>query len=148
MSTLIDEADDEIRLLVQELANVKESMREASRQLLRIERRIAAAFPGAVTRTSRKSSVRNKPRLDEAKAEELIRILKGKIEKGEQIERELGQYSVKPELQIVARILGLTNVKLPPKDELVRRISTRLRQSVSVSTGFHEEPRPFRNVTG
>jgi hypothetical protein len=37
---------------------------------------------------------------------------------------------------LIAKALGMTNDKLPPKDELVRRISTRIRQSASVTTGI------------
>ena len=44
--------------------------------------------------------------------------------------------TVKNELAVLARELGMTNTKLPPKDELVRRISTRLRQKASVASGF------------
>ncbi|MBI3702385.1 MAG: hypothetical protein HY244_00695 [Rhizobiales bacterium] len=89
------------------------------------------------------SSSEKRLRLDEAAAQQVIASLKERISKGEQIESQLTDYSVKPNLQIIARILGMTNVKLPPKDELVRRISTRLRQSVSVTTGFHEETRGY-----
>jgi hypothetical protein len=130
----------EILLLVKELADVKEVLRESSRQLLRIERRVKAAFPTAAPpdRVGR-STAKKKQRLDELLARQVIDDLKVRASKGEQIEIELRGYLVKPDLQILARMLGMTNAKLPPKDELVRRISTRLRQSVAVTAGFHEE---------
>jgi hypothetical protein len=81
--------------------------------------------------------------LDEPAARNVIAHLKRQVAKGEQIETELKRYLVKPDLQMVARILGMTNAKLPPKDQLVRQISTRLRQSVSVTAGFHEAAKSY-----
>jgi len=135
---------DEIRLLVQELADVKEVLRENSRQLLRIERRVKEAFPAvaASVRTARFSSGKI-THLDEPGARNVIAHLKQQVAKGEQIETDLKRYLVKPDLQMVARILSMTNAKLPPKDELVRRISTRIRQSVSVTAGFHEAAKSY-----
>jgi hypothetical protein len=135
---------DEIRLLVQELADVKEVLRENSRQLLRIERRVKAAFPAiAVSVRTARSSSGKRTHLDEPAARNVIAHLKQQVAKGEQIETELKRYLVKPDLQMVARILGMTNTKLPPKDQLVRQISTRLRQSVSVTAGFHEAAKSY-----
>ena len=57
-------------------------------------------------------------------------------DRGGQLESELRRMTVKNELAVLARQLGMTNTKLPPKDELVRRISTRLRQSASVTSGI------------
>jgi hypothetical protein len=130
---------DEIRLLVKELAEIKGVLQESSRQLLRIERRVTAAFPTTAPseRTGRSASEKRRY-LDEQAAHHVIANLKVRASKGEQIETELRGYVVKPDLQFVARILGMTNTKLPPKDELVRLISTRLRQSASVTAGFHE----------
>ncbi len=45
--------------------------------------------------------------------------------------------SVKNELAVLARPLGMTNTRLPPKDDLVQRISTRLRQSAVVARGMY-----------
>jgi|SRR5271163_1659578 len=139
MSNLLSEGQGDILLFLEELAGVKELLRESSRQLVRIERRVKAAFPGVNATQSR--TVRpvssGRSRLDEVSALAVIDDLKAKASKGEQIEAKLRDYSVKPELQIIARILGMTNAKLPPKDELVKRISTRLRQSVSVAAGMH-----------
>ncbi|MDE2475538.1 MAG: hypothetical protein KGO48_10865, partial [Alphaproteobacteria bacterium] len=86
----------------------------------------------------RRSGVPKSRQLTEESAKNLIDGLKGRISKGEQIERELGTYPVKPDLQMVARVLGMTNAKLPPKDELIARISTRLRQSVSLTSGIEQ----------
>jgi hypothetical protein len=143
MSSGQSQTHDEVRSLLDELVNVKEMLREASRQLLRIERRVVAAFPGVAANSSRtgKGRSRQRSRLDERAARQVIADLKAAVAKGEQVEVKLRDYSVKPDLQLVAGILGMTNTKLPPKDELIRRISTRLRQSVSVTAGIH-------NVTG
>jgi hypothetical protein len=135
--------EEEIHLIVQELADVKELLQENSRQLRRIERQVKAAFPAVVASVRTSRSAVKKLRLDEQGAEQVITRLKERVAKGEQIETELKGYLVKPDLQMVAKILGMTNTKLPPKDELIRRISTRIRQSVSVSTGFHEEARGY-----
>jgi hypothetical protein len=133
-----------VRLLVGELPSVKEIIREASRQLARIERRVRAAFPGVATNVHRgRSKSMRSTHLDEQTAQSVIATLKASASKGVQIENLLRDYSVKPDLQMVARILGMTNTKLPPKDELVRRISTRIRQSVSVTAGFQEEAAGF-----
>ena len=138
---------NDARLLLQELADIKEVLRETSRQLLRIERRIKASFPVVAAGSSRigRSVAEKKAQLDEHTVQQVIAGLKERVSKGEQIEAYLRNYRVKPDLQLVARVLGMTNAKLPPKDELVRRISTRLRQSVSVTTGFHEETTTFKN---
>jgi hypothetical protein len=131
---------DEIRLLVKELADVKEVLQENSRQLLRIERQVKAVFSTPAPRNgSRHSTAKKRQHLDEPVARRVIDDLKVRASKGEQIEIELRGYLVKPDLQILARILGMTNAKLPPKDELIRRISSRLRQSAAVTAGFHEE---------
>jgi hypothetical protein len=127
-------ADQEaILLLSDDIAEVKALLREASQQLLRIERRLKAALP-------QRAPVSKKPRqqIDEQEAREVINQLKERVLRGEQIESRLRGFSVRPELQRIARVLGMTNTKLPPKDELIRRISTRLRQGVSVTSAISE----------
>jgi hypothetical protein len=149
-SNLLGPDQNDVRLLLEELAEVKELLRESSRQLLRIERRAKAAFPaiaGASTDRSSRSGTRKRSHLDDQTAQQVISNLKERVSKGEQIETQLREYSVKPDLQIFAKILGMTNTKLPPKDELVRRISTRLRQSVSVTSGIHDEARSNKSDT-
>jgi len=131
---------DDVRALLDDLAAIKEALRDISRQLLRIERRAKLAIPvtpGTAAVQTRGFATEQRPRLNEDTAQKLVDDLKDKVSRGEQVETRLKSYSVKPELQVVARILGITNTKLPPKDELIRRISTRLRQSVSVMTGIH-----------
>jgi hypothetical protein len=137
---------EEVQLLVQELTSIKEIIREASRQLARIERRIRAAFPSVASEIRGRERARSNkgPHLNEQSAQGVIAALKASATKGEQIENLLRDYSVRPDLQMVARALGMTNAKLPPKDELVRRISTRIRQSVSVAAGFQEETAAFK----
>jgi len=146
---------EEIRLLIKELADVKEVLQQNSRQLLRIERQLKALFPDAApaprngngrsTSTSKPANKRQP--LDEPVARRVIDDLKIRASKGEQIEAELRGYVVKPDLQMLARILGMTNAKLPPKDELIKRISSRLRQSAAVTSGFgglHEEASEYK----
>lgn len=133
-STLLKHNEDDLRLLMNELAEVKEVLRDCSRQLLRIERRVSAALPRTAG-ASRVTASGSRSRLDEPAAQQLIDQLRLRASKGEQIEGSLRGFSVKPELLTVAKILGMTNTKLPPKDELVRRISTRIRQSAAVTTG-------------
>jgi hypothetical protein len=126
--------DEEAILLVSDdIAEVKALLRQASQQLLRIERQLKAALPQRIP-------VPKKPRqrIDEQGAGEVINRLKERLLRGEQIEGQLRVFTVKPELQRIARLLGMTNTKLPPKDELIRRISTRLRQGVSVTSGISE----------
>ena len=119
---------DELELLVLELSEVKGILRELSQQVLRVERRVKAALPA-----SQKPSKSNpRQRLDESAARRTISRLRECARGGEQIESELRNMKVKGELAVMARELGMTNAKLPPKDELIRRISTRLRQSASV----------------
>jgi hypothetical protein len=142
MTSNLSSLDQEgLRLLLKELAEVKEVLQESSRQLLRIERQVKAALSSAAPADqARRPAARKKQHLDESVARQLLAELKVRASKGEQIEVELKGYLVKPDLQILARMLGMTNAKLPPKDELVRRISTRLRQSAIVTAGFHEDP--------
>jgi hypothetical protein len=134
---LPDDADD-IRSMLDEIGAIKEILRDLSRQLLRIERRVKASFQSNARLSADQGAGRKERSLNEQSAGQVIEKLKEKVSKGEQVETQLKQYSVKPDLQIIARLLGMTNTKLPPKDELIRRISTRLRQSVSVITGIRD----------
>ena len=129
---------DEIRSLLEELRTVKEILGEVSRQLLRMERRVRAAVPSP-NRIGQAGS-RKRPHLNEETARQVIEKLKETVSKGGQVETQLRDYSVKPDLQTFAKLLGMTNTKLPPKDELVRRISARLRQAVLVTSRIHEDP--------
>ena len=125
---------DDLELLVLELSEVKGILRELSQQVLRIERRVKAALPAP----QRQSKSNPRQRLDEGAARRAISRLRERARGGEQIESELRDMTVKNELAVMARELGMTNAKLPPKDDLVRRISTRLRQSASVVSSIHE----------
>ena len=125
---------EELELLVLELSEVKSILRELSQQVLRIERRIRAVLPPPkeVTKSNRHQ------RLDRSAARCTIGRLTERASNGEQIESELRLMTVKGQLAILARELGMTNTKLPPKDDLIRRISTRLRQSASVASSIRE----------
>lgn len=126
--------DEEAILLVSDdIAEVKALLRQASQQLLRIERQLKAALPQRIP-------VPKKPRqrIDEQGAGEVINRLKERLLRGEQIEGQLRVFTVKPELQRIARLLGMTNTKLPPKDELTEDLN-------QVATGGFCHKRHQRN---
>ena len=129
----IDKQDD-LELLVLEISELKHILREVSQQMLRIERRIKATLPSS--NGSGKSTRRQ--RLDHKTAHATINRLTECAGKGRQIENELRRMTVKDELSVLASELGMTNTKLPPKDDLIRRLSTRLRQRASVTAGIRE----------
>ena len=123
---------NELSLVARELLDVKENLRELSRQLVRIERLMQAALP-----PEEKSAAPNRrQKLDDGAARRAIDSLKEKAIEGTPIEDELRRMTVKNELVVIASELGLTNTKLPPKDGLVRLIATRIRQSAIVARGF------------
>lgn len=131
-------SDENLVSLLSEIDEVKELLRETSRQIRRIERRITASLPKSESTKSGGSKSREVgPRkIDERTTLEIIEELKKRAANGEQIEARLRSLTVKPELQSIARMLGMTNTKLPPKADLIRSISTRVRQGVSVATGI------------
>ena len=132
---------EDLFFLLEELSEVNETLRDISHKVLRIERRVKAVLPPPQggKRDPKKGGRAVRPaKMDEQTARQLIGQLKESAAKGEQIERQLRGHPIKPDLQAIARVLGMTNVKLPPKDELIRRISSRLRQSVAVSTGIRD----------
>ncbi|MCY4426132.1 MAG: hypothetical protein OXC05_03760 [Halieaceae bacterium] len=126
------ENQDELEILSLELLEIKGVLRELSQQILRIERRVRAVLPAP--EKSQKSNQHQ--RLDESAAHRTITRLTECAKSGKQIENELRNMTVKGQLAIMARELGMTNTKLPPKDDLIRRISTRIRQSASVVSGI------------
>jgi len=127
----------ELEIVAEELLNVKNNLRELSRQLIRIERLIQAALPPDEKRAI------PAPRQDLKRdgASQMIERLREQAIEGLQIEDELRRMTVKNELVPLARELGLTNAKLPPKDGLVRLIGTRIRQSAIVARGFRDAVR-------
>ena len=128
------EPGEELKLLTLELSEVKNILRELSQQILRVERRVRVALP-----SSQKPPGSNSlKQLDKSAASSTINDLTERAKKGEQIEDELRHMTVKNGLAMLARELGMTNTKLPPKDELIRRISTRIRQRAHVVYGIRE----------
>ena len=125
---------NDLELLALEISEVRSALRELSQQVLRIERRVRAALPPP----EKPTRIKRRQRLDGSAARRTIGRLTKRAKYGEQIEVELRDMTVKDELAVLARELGMTNTKLPPKDDLVRRISTRLRQGASVSSGIRE----------
>ena len=122
----------ELEMLAAELSDVKNAVRELSRQVLRIERRVHAALP----QENRPVKPARRTKLDDGAVRRTIDSLKEKAIEGTPIEDELRRMTVKSELAVIASELGLTNTKLPPKDGLVRLIATRIRQSAIVARGF------------
>ena len=122
---------EDLASLLLELTELRGTLKAIQHQTTRMERRLKVAM--GASPAPRKQQ---RPRLRHEEARSVIQGLRRQLESGVQIERELEKYSLRPELQYIASELGLTNAKLPPKDELVRRISTRLRQGASVSAGI------------
>ena len=128
------EQQDDLESLAREISEIKSILREVSQQILRIDRRVRVVLPSpekSVKKGARK-------RLETKSAHAIVTRLTKRARDGEQIEDELRRMNVKDELSVLARELGMTNTKLPPKHDLVRRISTRIRQRVSVEIGIHE----------
>lgn len=120
---------DDLELLALEVSELKGVMRDVSQQMSRIERRVKAALPSPV------NSERQRPRgpLDSRRARVVIDRLTERARNGERIEDELRNMTLKNGLAVLARALGMTNSKLPPKDDLVRRLSTRIRQRAAIA---------------
>ena len=129
------EQQNDIESLALEISEIKVTLREISQQILRIDRRVRAVLP------SPKKTVVNSVStncIEMKKAQSIINELTKHARDGQQIEDDLRSMNMKYELSIIARELGMTNKKLPPKHDLVRRISARIRQRVSVETGIQE----------
>lgn len=134
----INENPKKIEILAGEVTALKDILVDVTQQVRRIERRIDLALPEDSKAKSRKSPsdknarATNPQTLSEAKVEQLISRLKEQIIAGQDIHSELRGMTVKYELTPIARYFGMTNTALPPKDELVPNIVTRIRQSVMV----------------
>ena len=134
---------EQLEMLALELSGVKDAMQELSRQLRRIERRANVVLP-----PPEKAKKRGCGRIDDKAARELIDRLTENARKGEQIETALRRMTVKNELAVIASTLGMTNAKLPPKDELVQRLAARIRQSAMVRDGFAKAAGEHRPAAG
>ena len=126
-------ATDELELLALEISEIKDVLRELSQQVLRVERRVQAALPPA---SKRKTKASGSQKVADADAWRIIDDLTKSAQQGNQIEQALRKMTVKGGVAVLAKELGMTNSKLPPKDELIRRVSTRLRQRASVEAGI------------
>ena len=126
-------ATEELELLALEVSEVKDVLRDLSQQVLRVDRRVQAALPPASKKRARTSG---RQKVTDADAWRIIDNLTKSAQQGGQIEEELQKMTVKGGVAVLARALGLTNSKLPPKDELIRRVSTRLRQRAAVENGI------------
>ena len=128
---LANKSTSDIELLLLEISELRGVLRELSQQVLRIERRVRAVLPQSEIRGRRQTQVRQS-------ATSIIRKLTERARDGVEIEKDLRRMTVKHELATLARELGMTNTKLPPKDQLIRRISARIRQKVSVTSGIRD----------
>lgn len=126
-------ATEELELLAIEISEVKDVLRELSQQVLRIERRVQATLPPSA---KKRTTVSGRKKVNETDAWQIIDALTECAKNGEQIEKELRKMTVKGGVIVIAKALGLTNSKPPPKDELIRRVSTRLRQRAAVQNGI------------
>ena len=125
---------DELEMLALEISELRGILREISLQVLRIERRIRSVLPHSeLSKTTRVGKSR-----DPHFAKGVIVRLTKRAKEGAQIENELRRMTVKRELASLARELGMTNRELPPKDDLIRRIATRIRQKASVAYGISD----------
>ena len=124
----------ELQSLALEISDLKIILREVSQQIARIDRRVRVVLPNP-SKPAKKSPPKS---LESERAQTIVTRLTDRARAGEQIEDELRRMSVKNELSVLAREFGMTNTKLPPKNELVNRISTRIRQRASVQTGIYK----------
>lgn len=123
---------DELELLTLEISEIQSAIRELSQQMRRIERLVKAVLP----QPPKQSISDHRQHLDGITAKQAINRLVEQVENGGQIQNALRNMTVKNELAVIASELGMTNTKLPAKDELIRRISTRIRQQVVVAKGL------------
>jgi len=140
VDALIKPTADDVSRVVSELAEIKDLLREISREILRIERRVKAVIPRSQMPASRGLRSVPRPPMDDEAANRVIQSLRNELSLQGSVETKLRQLTVKPELASIARALGMTNTKLPTKDELIRRIATRLRQSAAVSESLQDDP--------
>lgn len=135
---------NDLESLALEISEIKNILRELSQQILRIDRRVRVVLPSPEKFVDKKSA---RPRLEAKSACAIVSRLTKHARDGEQIEDELRRMNVKDELSILARELGMTNTKLPPKHDLVRRIATRIRQRASVEIGICRAAEPNSGIT-
>jgi len=128
----------DVKRLAAEVAELKGVLRDISQQLRRIERRIDAVLPagersGKFRKTNGAPHAKKHVAISEAAACQLVKELTETLRHNQGIESRLRDMTVKNELTAIARFLGMTNTKLPPKTELIGTIVTRLRQSIMLT---------------
>lgn len=127
----------QLQALAAEAADLRHILVGLTQQVRRMERHIKASLPDAASG----GDVADAPRLDkasESEVDKVVRHLKASMVEGENIAPALRAMTVKHGLAPIARYYGMTNTALPPKDELVLNIITRMRQSVIISEGFRK----------
>ncbi|MDD9799761.1 MAG: hypothetical protein OXU29_04795 [Gammaproteobacteria bacterium] len=136
---LIGNQPGDVNRLATEVAELKGILGDISQQVRRIERRVEAVLPSASNRPRKVRAVggvlraKKYPMTTETDARRLLTELEKDMRRGNSIEPVLRKMTVKNELTAIARALGMTNAKLPPKTELIGRIVTRLRQSIMLT---------------
>lgn len=135
---LIGDRPGDVKRLAAEVAELKGVLRDISQQIRRIERRIDAVLPagkrlGKSRKTNGAPHAKKHVAVSETVARQLIKELTETLRHNQGIESRLRDMTVKNELTAIARVLGMTNTKLPPKTELIGTIVTRLRQSTMLT---------------
>ncbi|MDD9814671.1 MAG: hypothetical protein OXU31_01615 [Gammaproteobacteria bacterium] len=138
-NNLIGDQAHDVQRLATEVAELKGILGDISQQIRRIERRVDAVLHPASGYSHKARVADSNPRTKkyptttEFAALQIIEELKKSMRRDKSIEPVLRKMTVKNELTAIARALGMTNAKLPPKTELIGRIVTRLRQSIMLT---------------
>ena len=137
---------DSVTRLAKEVTDLKGVLQDISQQIRRIERRIDYVLPHEKRSQTRKASngVKKTPTMSETNTRETIERMKQHLYDEKpvaEIQSELRKMNVKRELTPIAREFGMTNAALPPKDELIMRIITRIQQSVMLTENIRKMPR-------
>ena len=141
--TFAQSSAEELLLVAEEIAGLKSIVREVSGQLNRMERRVKTALSAKKVESAR-PAVRKPPIDGNASKlnDESARILLSKMAeqaraggKDELIEERLRAMTVKGELAVIARALGLTYAKFP-KSELIRMIMVKIREEALLSARY------------
>ena len=138
---------EELLRVVEEIAGMKNVVREVSDQLRRMERRVktalavrpgtagarAAVRPPSAVRAS--SAANGASRMSEEAARAMLEKMTEQTRRGESVEEQLRAMTVKGDLAAIARVLGLTYAKFP-KSELIRMILVKIREDVLLSERY------------
>lgn len=144
-TVFITDDPQKFEILASEISDLKNVLVGLTHQARRIERRIDAVLPEK-TKLRKNARAENNAaatanKFDEDKIKLVVDKLKEKIIAHQDIQAELRAMNVKYDLRPIARYFGMTNGPLPPKDELILNIITRLRQSVMIGENMRNMSR-------